>query len=492
MGVDYYNCSECNEIYADCGDCGYCEYGYCNYNVCIGCHNDNSTVFDFTSDKDFTICNRHLEVYEESDSETESESEESEESEESSSSEESLKPKVLNDLLKYVNNKYDINLKSMKELYSYKRIEYCKECKTTDCRKFTPGKYHTNTCCVCKKRDICKSCKKEKPDNPIVLREKFINGCKNGSIETVSNIIETMINVIKTSMLQAYLIEGFNNSCIYDNVEITKLLIQKYDIKEYRFDIYEINIICAFNNASFNVIELLLGYITDVDLNNYLGYVFRKLDGPNIVVIKDQKNQKDIEKYENKYNTYRLNLFHLLVSKGANDFNFCLLNSCIYQNIELAKLSVEKGANNIKESLIIACSTSTSTSTNTSTDLINYLLSEKNKQCTDTDINTYNQCLYNLCSVNMCNMYYAVEKNKSIIPIHIHIAQFIELGANNYNECLIQACIHSNIFAVNMLINKGANNLNTAMYHVSKTYSNLDEIKKILIKHGANKFSDYR
>lgn len=377
----------------------------------------------------------------------------------------------------------------MKDLYSYKRVPYCKTCMTVGCKKFTKCNYHTNICCMCNNKEICKVCKKEKPDNPILLKREFIHECGFGSVEDVTKILEKIKSWKSTLKIETCLLEGYKNSCVYDNTDIVKLLLNEIDDSK----LYEIGIIDAFKNASLSVIKFLLDCILDDCIlncildsndnkaNDYIGYIFRKLDGPAIVLIKNLKSQKDIEKYENKYKEYRINLFNLLVSKGANDFNFCLLNSCIYQNVELAKLSIENGANNISESLIIACNGGTSINT----DLINYLLSEKYLTC--MDINTYNQCLYNLCSINISNDYN--KKNKSNIPLYI--VKFIELGANNYNQCLIKACENDNIFAIDLLINKGANNFNTAMYYVSKSYSNVNEIKKILIKHGANKYTDY-
>lgn len=48
MGVDYYNCTECNQIYADCGDyktCCWCRDGFCGYcdgvqEVLLKCNGD--------------------------------------------------------------------------------------------------------------------------------------------------------------------------------------------------------------------------------------------------------------------------------------------------------------------------------------------------------------------------------------------------------------------------------------------------------------------
>ena len=36
MGVDYYDCEACGEIYCDCGPCGYCDG--CDAMLCIDCY----------------------------------------------------------------------------------------------------------------------------------------------------------------------------------------------------------------------------------------------------------------------------------------------------------------------------------------------------------------------------------------------------------------------------------------------------------------------
>lgn len=81
MGVDYYNCEFCNEIYADCTDYGSCKI--CNKSACPNCYYKDFSYYKLDNDVYWSTCGNHDYMYDSDDSLEDSKSDSEDESERS-------------------------------------------------------------------------------------------------------------------------------------------------------------------------------------------------------------------------------------------------------------------------------------------------------------------------------------------------------------------------------------------------------------------------
>jgi ankyrin repeat protein len=400
MGVDYYNCSKCNEIYADCGPGGYCDYG-CDSGSrrCFNCHFDYTTAFDLPGEEPFVLCNDHLDRYKR---DSDSESEESE----SESESESEKEPVINALIEYINEKYQkygVNITSMKHLYSFKHIPKCSKCSVVNCKSFKRigYEYYKYHCCVCKDKNyydktktICKSCKKGPlSESPYVKEREFAELCSKEPTEKNINRLKEIIEKKPSNY-----IEAFNISCINGRLDFIKLILEHFSdnfTNEHKCT----GLYFAVENYHVDVTEYLIN-VCDYKMNKLILYMFKK--------------SKKADK-----------IFDIIESKitDQNDLNYCLFLACRFSNISIVKkciihLKETQTQDILNEALLFSCSSFNN-------ELVEFFI--------DQGANNFNECLLYLCSHTKDDIqkYESPKINMNLVN------RFIELGANNFNECLM-------------------------------------------------------
>lgn len=149
------------------------------------------------------------------------------------------------------------------------------------------------------------------------------------------------------------------------------------------------------------------------------------------------------------------NILNLLIEHGANDWDSGLRGACAGGHLDLVKLMINKGATFIDNGFALACE-------HGHLEIVEMLFG----------------LVYNINdSFNIClNLgLYAAS-----IGGHINIVDMmLARGATNLNDALYLACESDHLNIINLLISKGANNLIRAC-----RFGNID-IVKIMFSHGA-------
>jgi hypothetical protein len=162
-----------------------------------------------------------------------------------------------------------------------------------------------------------------------------------------------------------------------------------------------------------------------------------------------------------------------LIESGANNLNECLSLACLSSDghISIIKTLLSYGANDYDNGLVSACYFGKYKSY-PYCKYENYLYdTEKDrifmgpvKLMVTSGATTMNTALKNICSE---------------ILYHVPIAKFlIESGANNFNECLLEACKNKNAKYVKLLLESGANN-----YEEALNSTNSKQMKNIITKY---------
>lgn len=147
-----------------------------------------------------------------------------------------------------------------------------------------------------------------------------------------------------------------------------------------------------------------------------------------------------------------MNLVNLLISGGANDWNWGLVSACKYGHLEIIELMIIKGADDWNEGLYSAC-------------LHGFMQIAElmiTKGADDLDSGLYYACI-----------------NGSMELIDMLISK----GTDNWNMGLEGACEGGHIEIVKLMIGKGANDWNEGFYNACKS-GNMEIVKLILTKGG--------
>ena len=138
MGIDYYKCFTCNEIYPDCS-AGYCYV--CDNSMCIKCTREKCIHFKLGNCAYFSMCCKHIPE---------------------SGTEQAKLVEIVNLHFKFMNH----FIPSYEYLHSLCTENKCMDCGSEKkCTDKIMNNYCEYKCCKCKnqekKKEICKKCSDE-------------------------------------------------------------------------------------------------------------------------------------------------------------------------------------------------------------------------------------------------------------------------------------------------------------------------------------------
>ncbi len=325
MGVDYYNCNWCDEIYADCSDYGCCDVQGCGAKVCSNCCSDNMTKYCIVTDYGFShidICNEHIE--------------------------------------KKIDSSDDDDDDDDKKTYKYKektiKISSSKTFKLSEFKKFK-----CFDCEVCKKCGVCCGC-----SGP---NHNLISACTHGNINKLKISLKkgatavcrgfllacqynhvAIVNELKNTYVSD-LIPGIKVALKYKSLDILKNLINKDNVNScmkmvFNRSGYENN----YNpDSSFEIYKIFAG--CNVDL---LYFLVGACVVDDYVLVSQILTDKEFsaDEYEEalamackKTNSKSV---ELLIDK-ADNYNECLLVACRTGDEKLVSKLILLGANNFNE-----------------------------------------------------------------------------------------------------------------------------------------------
>ncbi len=465
MGVDYYNCELCNEIYADCSDYGSCKI--CNKNVCPVCYHRDFVYYKLDTDVYWSTCPNHDYMYD-TDSIEGSSDPGSSDSENSSNCNDKIdthtqdKKRVLDSVNNYWEcKKRGIVIPTFKYLQSLQTGIHCVECENYICGKYECKKpeeldHKEIKCCVCSSKDgsnICKKCvKKDKNTkrSTVLINADLINACEKGKLQDAIDSIENGATNF---------IEGFNKASIKGHIEIVKLMINEA-FKTSTILNYDAAIDFAFENDHIDIIDYLLSVKgVTFDINNYVEFIFRKVQRKS-----GYSSSNITENYK-----FDINMYNVLLKHGFTNFDRCLALACLKDSQELADISIAAGATNFNEAMVFAC-------IGDRENMIKLMLNH--------GANNFNECLLTVCSQKRPIYYdkdgkepmnawsYRDKNNINLVNL------FLDHGANNLNECLITAARQGFKDSVIILVSKGATHINLAKHNYLMCYNKTTELSK--------------
>jgi hypothetical protein len=461
MGVDYYNCDLCKEIYADCGG-GYCDF--CRISMCGNCYSNDTTEFQLDEKIEIVICNEH---YEKS----------------------NLKATV-----KYFNDKYKdhgIRISSNKHFLELMKEPECRKCKSTDCDVPKNYGYHKYECCVCYGRnpeDVCKGCLNSSSKKTVAKEIELSKACKDGNTEIVSRMIALGAKNLE---------EGFYKACKYGHLDIFKLLERKWllktdessdesseessddsdessggdseeDSKEHSKET-QVNSIQtarykeAFRHACENYhIEIMEHILTKVPINmlEYVDFAF-STNLKDVVVRGYELLELCIKHGCSNYQKY----FYRAIRIGDLKMTSMLLEKCTEKGIKV----------DYNEALLFACMGSHSK-------IIELML--------DHGADNYNECLLELCRHDGAakpkeKSWEDTEYESNIHIMKLLIDKAVATNPTIINECFLIACASDvSVDKIEFLMSKGPRYLRTGLELVNQrqSYRLKEAVKKAIIR----------
>ncbi|MEM3858013.1 MAG: ankyrin repeat domain-containing protein [Candidatus Micrarchaeaceae archaeon] len=181
-----------------------------------------------------------------------------------------------------------------------------------------------------------------------------------------------------------------------------------------------------------------------------------------------------------------IDIMKLLISYGANNFNYALEGACRGEKVEAARFLLSYNVNDLFRSIYYACRSG-------NLELIKLLISK--------GIKHWDQALYGACkNGNIENVKYLLQyaKNPSYNEMfcyacksNLELAKFLYTNYPcnyNLNCALFYACKYGKIEIVNYLLDLGADNVDYALKGACK--GGKIEIAKMMVNLGATDFND--
>lgn len=333
------------------------------------------------------------------------------------------------------------------------------------------------------------------------LKDKYINACLVGDINTVEYMVKRESKKIKNNYFFAACLnsacKGTNDSNSTNIIDIVKIII-KY-IKVYPGDACRF-LYSAFKSGNIEIIEIVKNIPNINGYHVYHGLTGACRAGRMDIFMKYEDimlNNIDIKKmsYQTIWDNYmsyacksgNIQLVNYFINKGASNWNDGLKCACSKGHIEIVELMILKGANCWDKGLQSACY-------NHNKNIMQIVELMISKGATDWD-----NCMYTACANNQMQIVKLIIEKGSVTDWntymyapcshgYIDIIEFmISKGANNWNEGLGYACIGNNVEMVKFMISKGATNFDN--YFRYPYIGNLT-IAQILIDHGADDWNN--
>lgn len=296
--------------------------------------------------------------------------------------------------------------------------------------------------------------------NYMFLNSCIKNACKGGHIHIFNAIYEyrDILNVEETNLSVI-----FQNACSSGNTELINRIMEIYTFGDKfhmstNLFLYH-GLIGACEGGHLDIFKLYVGDVGMVsNKNNYFDLLYNACRSGNINLVRYIMNC-DINGNITTSNNSHWNLLQY--------WNNCLRHACLSNiiNVEIINLTISKGANDWDGSLYFACKTGKTGKTDKTGDvsyleIIEFFIS---KGATNLD-----KCLYEACKNN----------NMDIVEI------LINRGANNWDEGMFGACVGGFMDIVKFMINKGAANWNEGLKAACE--GGCMDIVNFMITKGAN------
>ncbi len=304
MGVDYYNCDNCNEIYADCSNYGSCIV--CNADVCYGCSIEIMSEYCFKDHYHREICDKHFDT----------------------------STKYLDVVINYKCIEFSID-----ELLKMKCIDCdtCDNCKVC-CGCSVPNKNLIRACTKGNVEMLMESIK----EGATLMNNGFLLACQYGHVNIVNELKKDHVSDITPGIKKAF---------EYRSIDIIKNLMNKDNANSYiktMFNEYRSD--SKFLDSDFEIYKIFKSYGT-IDMSFFL-VAACKVDDHLLVskILEDTEFSKD--EYEEALSVAckrsKSKCVELLIDKASN-YNECMLFACSSDNELLVLRLISLGANNFNE-----------------------------------------------------------------------------------------------------------------------------------------------
>lgn len=299
------------------------------------------------------------------------------------------------------------------------------------------------------------------------LVDYLSHACRCRNIDVVKFMLEKLVKIFdqtnQTNQTDQKNIwkKIFGNSCFGGSLEIVNLIIKEMDLRNIDID-WNWGLINASHNGHSKIIQIMilnganhwdeaLTFASRAGQLDVCKLMVQKIESSSIINNKLYWNAG----LRSASCGGHIDVAKLMISKGANNFDECLVHGCRKRNLAMINLMVENGADNWPVAFIGACSGG-------SIDIIRLCLEKAGSNKVDM----------------------AKGLNVACGRGHLTIVNLlVDAGAKNYNVGMLNACLNGHIKIVKRMIELGANTFDMGLTEACKGgYLN---IANLMIKHGA-------